>query len=132
MHAHRAQECVAFGRHLGAGSRQFQDFEDYLLPTAAFEALLHSDSLPLAIAGSFDRYWTERGTLLRDELQKVDGLAARHELPAADFVDGVLKVTPLTSGVPEEAEAVAPRQNYRPASGSGSLPWCRNRTRDRD
>ena len=89
--------------------------------SAAFEALLRSDSLPVVTAGSFDRYWTERGTLLRDELQKVDGLAARHELPAADFVDGVLKVTPLTSGVPEEAEAVAPRQNYRPASGSGSL-----------
>src|SRR5271165_3763223 len=31
------------------GSRQFKDFEDYLLPTAAFEALLGSDSLPLVI-----------------------------------------------------------------------------------
>jgi hypothetical protein len=60
------------------GSRQFKDFEDYLLPTAAFEALLRSDSLPLVIAGSFDRYWTERETLLLHELQKVDGLAARH------------------------------------------------------
>jgi len=102
------------------GSRQFKDFEDYLLPRAAFEALLHSDSLPLAIAGSFDRYWTERETLLRHELQKVDGLAASHELPDADFVDGVLKVTPLTSAVPEEAEALIPgiraiasRQSHR-------------------
>jgi hypothetical protein len=43
---------------------------------------------------------------LRHELQKVDELAARHELPDADFVDGVLKVTPLTSTVPEEAEAL--------------------------
>ena len=93
------------------GSRQFKDFEDYLLPTAAFEALLRSDSLPLVIAGSFDRYWTERETLLRHELQKVDELAARHQLPDADFVDGVLKVTPLTSAVPEEAEALI-RQAY--------------------
>jgi TnpA family transposase len=93
------------------GSRQFKDFEDYLLPTATFEALLHSDSLPLAIAGSFDRYWTERETLLRHELQKVDGLAASHELPDADFVEGVLKVTPLTSAVPEDAEALI-RQAY--------------------
>jgi hypothetical protein len=52
------------------GSRQFKDFEDYLLPTAAFEALLRSDSVPLVIGGSFDRYWTERETLLRHELQK--------------------------------------------------------------
>ena len=87
-----------------------QRFEDYLLPTAVFEALLRSDSLPLVIAGNFDRYWTERETLLRRELQKVDGLA-RHELPDADFVDGVLKVTPLTGAVPEEAEALM-RQAY--------------------
>ena len=38
-------------------------------------------------------------------------LAARHELPDADFVDGVLKAMPLTSAVPEEAEALI-RQAY--------------------
>jgi hypothetical protein len=55
------------------GSRQFEDFEDYLLAAAVFEDLLRSDSLPLVIAGSFDRYWTERETLLRHELQKSMG-----------------------------------------------------------
>jgi len=89
-----------------SGQLDLKDFEDYLLPTADFEALLRSDNLPLVTAGSFDRYWTERETLLRHELQKVDGLAKRHELPDAHFVDGVLKVTPLTSAVPEEAEAL--------------------------
>jgi hypothetical protein len=57
---------------------------------------------------------------LRHELQKVDAAAVRHELTEADFVDGVLKVTPLTSAVPEEAEALIPgiraiasRQSHR-------------------
>jgi Tn3 transposase DDE domain len=93
------------------GSRQFRDFEDYLLPTAAFESLDFSQELPLTAGGSFDRYWTERETRLRRELEKVDSLAARHQLPDAEIVDGILKVTPLANAVPEEAEALM-RQAY--------------------
>ena len=93
------------------GSRQFRDFEDYLLPTSAFESLDVSEELPLTTGGSFDRYWTERETLLRRELEKVDSLAARHQLPDAEIIDGILKVTPLTNAVPEAAEALM-RQAY--------------------
>ena len=93
------------------GSRQFRDFEDYLLPTAAFASLDVSEELPLTAGGSFDRYWTERETRLRRELEKVDSLAARHQLPDAEIVDGILKVTPLANAVPEEAETLM-RQAY--------------------
>jgi hypothetical protein len=37
------------------GSRQFKDFEDYLLPRTAFESMLASGAPPLRIDGSFDR-----------------------------------------------------------------------------
>ena len=47
------------------GSRQFKDFEDYLLPKSAFESLLSSNDLPLITNGDFDRYWAERQALLR-------------------------------------------------------------------
>lgn len=93
------------------GSRQFRDFEDYLLPTAAFESLDVSEELPPTMSGSFDRFWTERETLLRGELEKVDSLPARHQLPDAEIVDGILKVMPLANAVPEEAEALM-RQAY--------------------
>ncbi len=93
------------------GSRQFKDFEDYLLPSSAFESLEVSEELPLGAGGSFDRYWPERETLLRQELEKVDALAARRQLPDAAITEGVLKVTPLTNAVPEAAEALM-RQAY--------------------
>jgi hypothetical protein len=93
------------------GSRQFRDFEDYLFPTAEFELLNVSEELPLTTGGSFDLYWTGRETLLRHELEKVDSLAAQHQLPDAEIADGILKVTPLTNAVPEEAEALM-RQTY--------------------
>ena len=70
------------------GSRQFKDFEDYLLPKPAFESLLRSNYLPLITNGDFDRYWAERQALLRRELQRVDTLAARHELPDAEITEG--------------------------------------------
>jgi hypothetical protein len=70
-----------------------------------------SEELPLARDGSFYRYWTGRETLLRNELEKVNSLAAGHQLPDAEITDGALKMTPLTNAVPEEAEALM-RQAY--------------------
>src|SRR5438132_4066232 len=47
--------------------------------------LLCSNHLPLITNGDFDRYWAECQALLRRELQRVDTLAARHELPDAEI-----------------------------------------------
>jgi TnpA family transposase len=93
------------------GSRRFRDFEDYLLPTTAFEVLNVSEELPFVAGGGFDRYWTEREALLRRELEKVDALATQNALPDAEITEGVLKVAPLTNAVPQEAEALM-RQAY--------------------
>jgi TnpA family transposase len=93
------------------GSRQFKDFEDYLLPRTAFESMLASGAPPLGIDGSFDQYWAKREALLRLELEKVDSLAASQQLPDAEISNGTLKVTPLANAVPEEAEMLM-RQAY--------------------
>ncbi len=42
------------------GSRQFRDFEDYLLPPAKFTALKKEQALPLAINPNSDQYLEER------------------------------------------------------------------------
>ena len=65
----------------------------------------------LGTDGSFDRYWAEREALLRLELEKVDSLAARRQLPDAEIVGGILKVTPLANAIPEEAQTLI-RQAY--------------------
>ena len=46
------------------GSRQFKDFEDYLVPPAKFASLKQSSALPLAVATDCDQYLHDRLTLL--------------------------------------------------------------------
>jgi hypothetical protein len=86
------------------GSRQFKDFEDYLLPPARFAALRDADALPATIAPAGDRYLHDRLALLGAQLQDVDRLSAAGALPDTDLADELLKVKPLTKSVPEEAE----------------------------
>ena len=87
-----------------AGSRQFKDFEDYLLTPPAFRAL-RAEGLPLPVEPAGERYLGMRLDLLREELIKVNALAEKGALPDVTFTQGVLKVTPLTNLVPEEADA---------------------------
>lgn len=43
------------------GSRQFKDFEDYLVPPAKFASLKQANELPLAVATDCEQYLNERG-----------------------------------------------------------------------
>lgn len=86
------------------GSRQFKDFEDYLLPPAHFMALRAAGTLPVAVDTDGDRYLHDRLALLTQRLHDVDRLAASGELPDAAITDALLQVKPLTKSVPEEAE----------------------------
>ena len=89
-----------------AGSRQFRDFEEYLLPPRSFAAM-KAEGLPLAVPTDCRAYLDQRVAQLHEMLSAVDGLAERGELPDATLADGVLKVTPLAHAVPPEADALA-------------------------
>jgi TnpA family transposase len=86
------------------GSRQFKDFEEYLLPQEHFQSLRETGSLPLAIEADGERYLQERLDLLKQKLHEVEQLAAAGQLPEAEIADELLKITPLSKSVPEEAE----------------------------
>ncbi len=86
------------------GSRQFKDFEEYLLPQQRFTALCEANNLPLAIDADGERYLRDRLALLKQKLHEVERLAATGELPDAEINDELLKIKPLTKSVPEEAE----------------------------
>jgi len=88
------------------GSRQFRDFEDYLLPVEKFTAMRRNAGLPLAIEPDCDRYLTSRLALLQEQLEKVNDLALAQELPDAIITDSGLKITPLDAAVPESAQAL--------------------------
>jgi Tn3 transposase DDE domain len=91
------------------GSRQFKDFDAYLLNPSRFTQLRAQQNLSLPVEQDGDCYLTERVAQLRQSLDEVDALAARGELPDAAVSESGLKITPLTNTVPEEASVLMRR-----------------------
>ena len=85
-------------------SRQFKDFEDYLLPPSRFAAQRDQRELGLTIETDGGRYLQERLAVLGRELTMVEQLAAADALPDAVITStGRLKITPLDNAVPDAA-----------------------------
>jgi TnpA family transposase len=91
------------------GSRQFKDFEEYLLERSRFNELRMADGLSLAVEQNGESYVSHRMSLLKQSLDEVNGLAARGELPDAAVNESGLKIAPLTNTVPEEANVLMRR-----------------------
>lgn len=88
------------------GSRQFRDFEDYLLPLDKFTALRRARALPIAINPDLDQYLLERVLLLNQQLAMVNRLALANALPDAIITDTGLKITPQDPVVPVSAQTL--------------------------
>ena len=89
------------------GSRQFKDFNEYLVPAENFAMMTRVGQLPLAIATDCDQYLEGRLSLLGQQLALVNRLAAANELPDAVITaESGLKVTPLDAAVPDAAQAL--------------------------
>ncbi len=93
------------------GSRQFKDFDEYLLPSTRFSEQRNLNELGLAVDTDCENYLGNRLALLEQELAKVDKLARQNELPDAVITENGLKITPLANTVPDEAEELM-RQAY--------------------
>jgi TnpA family transposase len=93
------------------GSRQFKDFEEYLLPTPRFAAQREQQELGLAVDNDCERFLEARLGVLERELATVERLAAQNELPDASITDTGLKITPLANAVPDAADTLM-RQAY--------------------
>ena len=89
------------------GSRQFKDFEDYLVPAGKFAAMKLASQLPLAVDTDCDQYLQSRLLLLEQQLARVNRLAGANELPDATITTASgLKVAPLDAAVPDAAQAL--------------------------
>ncbi len=88
------------------GSRQFRDFDDYLLPAEKFAALKREQALPPAINPNSDQYRKSVLQLLDEQLATVTRLAKDNELPDAILTESGLKITPLDAAVPDRAQAL--------------------------
>ena len=88
------------------GSRQFKNFEEYLMPSRSFVALRRSAAWPLAVGGDCDEYLRGRMEMLSQQLETANALAATNDLPDAIITTSGLKITPLDAAVPEAAHAL--------------------------
>jgi TnpA family transposase len=92
-------------------SRQFRDFDAYLIPADRFGTQQEQQTLGLAVDTDVKQFLTNRLALLTEELQRVEDLAARDALPDAALSDRGLKITPLGNDVPDGVEHLM-RQAY--------------------
>jgi Domain of unknown function (DUF4158) len=88
------------------GSRQFKNFNEYLLPAETFTALQRTNELPVAVDTECERYLHDRLSLLGDQLGLVNRMAAANDLPDAILTDSGLKITPLDATVPPAAQSL--------------------------
>jgi TnpA family transposase len=88
------------------GSRQFKNFNEYLLPEQKFATLKGANELPLAVDPDCERYLRSRLETLHEQLERVNQLAAANDLPDAILTDSGLKITPLDATVPRAAQAL--------------------------
>lgn len=91
------------------GSRQYRDFDDYLVPADKFATMKSASVLPLAVSNDCDRYLHDRLSLLLQQLDTVNTLAAANDLPDAIITEAGLKTTPLDAAVPDAAQALIDR-----------------------
>lgn len=86
------------------GSRQFRDFDDYLLAGADYAGMKNSGRLPLITTDGSAQYLEAKLALLQKRLKEVNQLASRDELSGVQVTEKGVKITPLETIVPKHAQ----------------------------
>jgi TnpA family transposase len=86
------------------GSRQFRNFEAYLMPPAEFARRIGEGTVGVSTPTAASDYLERRLPVLRQALDETAALAAIGALPEADLSEGGLKIAPLERNVPEGAD----------------------------
>lgn len=91
------------------GSRRFADFEGYLIPKDAWEAIRARGTVTVDVNPNFQEFIEDRREKLHEQLERVSTLAENNELPGVQLGNGRLHFTPLSKSPPEQAETWAER-----------------------
>ena len=88
------------------GSRQYRDFETYLIPATAFKEM-QKNPLSLDIDTDLPSYMVESRQRLGDNLTAVSSKAREETLADVTLENGELRIAKLRKNTPESAEAFA-------------------------
>lgn len=88
------------------GSRQYKDFEDYLIPVDRFTEMRDQNQFPLDVTLNVEEFLSERMELLSNKMQIVSNLIESNELPDSSIINDRIKIKPLENTVPEEVEVL--------------------------
>ena len=88
------------------GSRQFKDFDEYLLPKHVFAQQRADGLIDLPVPLDAKAYLDDRLARLRQLLDEVNRLAAAGELADVQLNDKGLKISPIVDDTPPEAKAL--------------------------
>jgi Tn3 transposase DDE domain len=97
------RDCLRSGDISVVGSRQYQDFEDYLLPQDQWQLLCDNNEIPVAITTDFTTYIEQRQELLFEQFDKVSELLRKNKLPGVVSENEKLVISPVISNMPDGA-----------------------------
>lgn len=101
------RDCLRSGDLWVAGSKQYRDFEGYLLSASAWQEMQVKQELPVAVNCDFSSYFSQRAALLNEQLKLVSSLLEKRQLADVTLENQRLKISPLDSVVPEVVEPLA-------------------------
>lgn len=85
------------------GSRQYKDFDEYLIDQDKYRQLKTNNELPLKeLNTDFNQFIQSRLKILTANLDEVHKLAINDELEEASINDDGLRISPLSNSVPDE------------------------------
>ncbi|MDD3596291.1 Tn3 family transposase [Sulfuricurvum sp.] len=88
------------------GSRQFKDFDEYLLTGDAYSSLKEANKLGISVDSDCECYINQRLAQLEERLNAVNMLAQSNELPDAIITNNGLKITPFDAVFPDDAQSL--------------------------
>jgi TnpA family transposase len=84
-------------------SRQYQDFESYLVDKGVFAKWLDHGELPLSVRSDWEGFFESRRACLEKEFEEVDRLAAQNDLQDVTVSPQGLSIKPIRTDQPPEA-----------------------------
>jgi len=93
------------------GSRQFKDFEDYLLTLPTWQAMQTSANIPVAVDTNFQTYIKQRQQFMSEQLTRLAESISNKQLVDVRLEKEKFVITPLRNTVPEGAKELT-RQVY--------------------